>query len=507
MANELPMFQEHPQDVLSALLAWHDNGQRTALIVITETKGGAVRSTGALMAVSETGASAGYVSGGCIDEDVKLQAQAAIRSGKAKALLYGAGSPFTDLPLPCGGAISVLIIPNPDIDTLESMHQQLNDRRSVTVSFSDQGEIKLRQRDTRTYTYTPKLRLRIAGRGADCLALGKLANASGIDVTLQLTADTDIAAAKSAQLTDIQKLDTPTALPKAHDDPWTAFVLMFHDSDWETGLLRQALSGQAFYVGAVGSQITHERRCLALLDAGTPQAEVQRVRGPIGVIPSMRDASMLAISTLAEIVGAYHDTLVTNSAKTAVILLAAGASSRFEAGDKLLAELGGAPVLQRSSKLQSLSDGSNLAVIGPEQPARAELLRKGGWTVFENPNAKTGQASSLKTGLKHVPRDADQILILLADMPLVPDAHINALIAAMQPGIEAVMTESDGTLMPPAIFSKAQIADLMAVEGDMGAKGVFKTLRNTRTVQLDPTKAMDIDAVADLERAQELING
>jgi CTP:molybdopterin cytidylyltransferase MocA len=61
--------------------------------------------------------------------------------------------------------------------------------------------------------------------------------------------------------------------------------------------------------------------------------------------------------------------------------------------------------------------------------------------------------------------------------------------------------------MPPAIFSKAQIADLMAVEGDMGAKGVFKTLRNTRTVQLDPTKAMDIDAVADLERAQELING
>lgn len=507
MASELSMFQEHPKDVLSALLAWHNAEQQTALIVITDTKGGAVRSIGALMAVSATGASAGYVSGGCIDEDVKLQAQIAIKSGKPKALIYGAGSPFTDLPLPCGGAISLLVIPNPDIESLQKVHQNLTDRRSVAVSFSDSGRICLGQDNDHAFIYIPKLRLRIAGRGADCLALSKLAHASGIDVTLQLTSDADIAAADAIGLNKIQKLETPTSIPECYDDPWTAFVLMFHDSDWEIELLQQALSGDAFYIGAVGSQVTHERRSLALLTAGSNQSDVQRVRGPIGVIPSMRDASMLAISTLAEIVGAYHKAVAQNNDRTAVILLAAGASSRFEEGDKLLAELGSGSVLEMSSRQHERSTGPNYAIVDPTQIERAKLLSSNGWTVVENADAMTGQASSLRVGLEHVKGAADQVLILLADMPFVPDAHIKAMMEAMSSGIQAVMTESDGVLMPPAIFHKAHFETLMNVKGDKGAKAVFNSLTHTKTIKLSPSKAMDIDAVADLKRAQELMNG
>ena len=94
---------EHPFHVLQRLRDWQAAGLACALVVITHTEGGAVRAPGALLAVNED-TSFGYISGGCIDADVILQARQAIESGAPKSLRSGAGSPFVDLPLPCGGA-------------------------------------------------------------------------------------------------------------------------------------------------------------------------------------------------------------------------------------------------------------------------------------------------------------------------------------------------------------------------------------------------------------------
>ena len=80
---------------------------------------------------------------------------------------------------------------------------------------------------------------------------------------------------------------------------------MFHDGDWEDNLLMHALTGKAFFVGAVGSRKTQARRKARLIRAGLTEQQVDRLHGPIGLIPSMRDASMLAISTLSQIVSEY----------------------------------------------------------------------------------------------------------------------------------------------------------------------------------------------------------
>ena len=82
---------------------------------------------------------------------------------------------------------------------------------------------------------------------------------------------------------------------------------MFHDHDWEVALLAQALSSEAFYIGAMGSERTHNLRCKALREAGVSEEVIDRVQGPIGLIPSMRDANLLALSTLAEIVKTAQD--------------------------------------------------------------------------------------------------------------------------------------------------------------------------------------------------------
>jgi len=82
---------------------------------------------------------------------------------------------------------------------------------------------------------------------------------------------------------------------------------MFHDHDWEGALLKQALGGEAFYIGAMGSERTHASRKDMLGLRGLAANDIARIRGPIGIIPSMRDANLLALSTLAELVKAAQD--------------------------------------------------------------------------------------------------------------------------------------------------------------------------------------------------------
>lgn len=259
-----------------------------ALICVTDIRGGAMRAKGALMAVMQDGEVAGYISNGCVDADIIYQAKMAIKDGPVRRLKYGEGSPFKDIQLPCGGSIDLLVVPAPDKNMLGEATVKFATRQSAQLTFEDF-----------TWDYAPKLRLRIAGRGAAVRALASQALQSGFDVHLQspeVDMHNDLSVAKFDHLTN------PTIPPPQHDDPWSAVILMFHDHDWETALLSQALAGDAFYIGAMGSERTHKLRIEALKEAGVPAGDIARIKGPIGLIPSMRDANLLALSTLAEIV-------------------------------------------------------------------------------------------------------------------------------------------------------------------------------------------------------------
>jgi xanthine dehydrogenase accessory factor len=98
-----------------------------------------------------------------------------------------------------------------------------------------------------------------------------------------------------------QHLIDPSNPPLTADDARTAFVCLFHDHDWEAALLQQALAGPAFYIGAMGSKRTHHTRCQTLAELGVSPQGIARINGPIGLIGSQRDARLLALSILAEI--------------------------------------------------------------------------------------------------------------------------------------------------------------------------------------------------------------
>ena len=280
----------HPYDVLRFA---YEAGEPCALICVTDIRGGAMRAKGALMAVCQSGDVAGYVSNGCVDADIIYQAKSAMEEGQIRRLKYGEGSPFKDIQLPCGGSIDLLVLPTPNKEMLGQATVKFATRQSAELTFGDF-----------TWTYAPKLRLRIPGRGAAVIALVSQALQSGFEVHLQ---SPEVDMHNDLAVTKFDHLTNPAAPPPQHDDAWSAIILMFHDHDWETALLSQALESEAFYIGAMGSERTHDLRCSALKEAGLSANDISRIKGPIGLIPSMRDANLLALSTLAEIVKSAQD--------------------------------------------------------------------------------------------------------------------------------------------------------------------------------------------------------
>jgi len=305
----------NPTDVINFLHTEYEDEKGCALIVVTGTHGGGVRAPGALAGVSDTGKCAGYISNGCVDADMFAQAVEAINDGKVRTVRYGAGSPYLDIRLPCGGAVDLMIVPNPDPVLIAKFQKQLSDRHSIAFSCSIEGGLvpvepnrKLNgwQDDRFFVRCHPKMRLRIAGRGTEPIALMRTAHALDFDVLLQ-SPDEDRLDAARALGYQAQKLVGIDTAPKSYDDGHTAFVMMFHDHDWEAELLKEALKTNAFYIGALGGRKTHKSRCDVLRKSGVDDSEIARIRGPIGLISSVRNASYLAVSVLAEIINEYEN--------------------------------------------------------------------------------------------------------------------------------------------------------------------------------------------------------
>lgn len=293
-------YAEHASDIIAKGAVLTRAAQPFALITSMAIEGGAAREVGSLALVEGSGAMTGYLSNGCIDRDIQHHAQEALASGQKKLIRYGDGSRFADLKLPCGGALTVLIDPYPDTDAIISADAHFVARQPVTLAF--QGEdLSLR------FTYDPRHRLVLAGRGAIFRSMAQIGHAMGFDVRLISPDTEDLAAIGHLSSAAPIHLTTPNAAPDLDMlDAYCAFVTLFHDHEWEPGLLQSALATPAHFIGSLGSRRTHEQRCQTLAQMGVPQDALPRLRGPIGLVPSLRDAPSIAASALAEIVAAFQ---------------------------------------------------------------------------------------------------------------------------------------------------------------------------------------------------------
>lgn len=291
--------------IFAFLIAAQQRGERTALVTITAVIGSSSRAPGTHMAVSESGAFCGSLSGGCVEAAVVGEAQRVMATGRAEIVRLGAGSPLIDIRLPCGGGLDLLIAPDPDHGALTLAARLLQDREPVALAIGRDGAVVVRDHATGGWQggqfialHHPDLRLFIVGHGAETQALARLAGAHGADVVV-LSPDADI-------VEGALHLRTPAASPHLVCDPFSAVVMLFHDHDWEPALLAQALEQPAFFIGAMGSRIAHARRLQALRALSVGEASLARIVTPVGLIPAARDPDTLALSVLAQVVSVYQ---------------------------------------------------------------------------------------------------------------------------------------------------------------------------------------------------------
>ena len=298
-------------ELLDLLVAGRAENLRGALVTLVAVEGGSARAPGAQMAVLEDGRFAGYLSGGCLETIIASEAMRLIAEGRDDVLRFGAGSPFVDVRLPCGGSIDLHVHVDPDPALLDRARSRLAARQPFAIDFFPaDGRAELvdtapqwrscwhEERFRRVYL--PQTRLLLVGRGLEFETLARLGAAAGYEV-VALAADDAGAARVAAGGPATTRLLSPDTVDEFAIDPWTAVVLLFHDHDWEQPILEAALGEQPFYIGALGSTQTHRRRCERLLADGLDIADVERIRGPIGLFGPTRDAVSLALSVLAEL--------------------------------------------------------------------------------------------------------------------------------------------------------------------------------------------------------------
>ena len=98
------------KEIVDEVERWRGDGQRVAVATVIATRKSAPRPIGAKLAVSESGAMCGSVSGGCVENDVVQQALEVMESGEQRILTYGiTEDEALGVGLPCGGEIDVLL--------------------------------------------------------------------------------------------------------------------------------------------------------------------------------------------------------------------------------------------------------------------------------------------------------------------------------------------------------------------------------------------------------------
>jgi xanthine dehydrogenase accessory factor len=290
--------------------------KRVALVTVRAVTGSSARSPGTHMAVCADGSYAGSFTGGCIEAAIVAEAQKVFAAGAPRTVRYGAGSPYIDIRLPCGGSVDLVFQEVSDPGFGARAVALFAARTAFTLTVSDLGGLSCASSTHQRFgleacpggfavDHIPPLRLALFGHATALPFLRDLALAFQAEV---LVYSPDPAIVESSQATGCQAraLTMPSAMPELEIDRWTAVALFFHDHDWEPPLLAKLASGPAFFVGAMGSHKTHELRCLALRELGLGETAIGRIVSPIGNIPSMRDPETLAVSTLAQVVERYN---------------------------------------------------------------------------------------------------------------------------------------------------------------------------------------------------------
>ena len=189
------------------------------------------------------------------------------------------------------------------------------------------------------------------------------------------------------------------------------------------------------------------------------------------------------------------------------IVLAAGQSNRMGWENKLTKNWRGRPLVAHVVDAARSSSLSDVVVVTGHQAKLVAEQCGGDVTLVHNPDFATGMASSLRVGIAQAQRlGTDAALILLGDMPLVGSSDVDAIVDAYNGSGTAAIVQATGQGNPgnPVLFDHTLFAELLSLEGDMGARNVVKNHADKRLlVEIGDAAARDFDTPAAFGKSEE----
>ncbi|MGA9191604.1 MAG: XdhC family protein [Anaerolineales bacterium] len=346
------------RDIMPSVNAWREKGAQVALATVVETWGSSPRKVGAKMAISGDGDIAGSVSGGCVEGAVVEEALQALKEDRGRLLHFGvADETAWEVGLACGGTIEIFVEPlSPDhydlaaeavkgdrsvctVTVIGGPEAAVGQKASLVLDGSESAippdESDLEEtllaaardalalnRPIRTsiaYAADPDQQLDIftdvtpappvlimVGGVHIAVALGKLAHVLGYRTVV---IDPRRSFGSQARFPEVDQLltDWPDEVMQNMPlTPSTSVAVLTHDPKIDDRALKVALPSRVGYVGALGSRKTQAKRRERLLDAGLSEAELGRLKGPIGLSIGAQTPEEIALSIMAEIVASRH---------------------------------------------------------------------------------------------------------------------------------------------------------------------------------------------------------
>ncbi|MEU6063715.1 XdhC/CoxI family protein [Streptomyces sp. NPDC047082] len=343
------------REILPALNRWYAARTPFGLATVVAVSRSAPRGPGAAMAVGPDDEVVGSVSGGCVEGAVYELAQEVVASGEARLETFG----YSDedafaVGLTCGGEITLLVRPvTPESDpgfgavaasvaagepvtvamvvdgpaprgaTLAVWPETVTGTLGATgldvaVTADARGELALGATGLRHYgahgerreddvtvflhSFAPPPRMLVFGAIDYAAAVARIGDFLGYRVTVCDARPVFATPKRFPQGVEVV-VDWPHRyLSGTETDERTVICVLTHDPKFDVPLLEEALRRPAAYIGAMGSRRTHDERHERLVDAGLTEAELARLRSPVGLDLGARTPEEVAVSVAAEIV-------------------------------------------------------------------------------------------------------------------------------------------------------------------------------------------------------------
>ena len=320
--------------VLRSLRNWRLAGQRALLATVVRTWGSSPRPIGSIMALCETGAVVGSVSGGCIEDDLIYRFTQAYASAQTagEAAVIPSGAPHRvkygitadeahRFGLPCGGTRELLLEFDPDAKQLDQLVLSLEQGKLMQRStLLADGSVNMQVSDSPTElsidevqlvnTFGPEYRMLLIGAGQLTEYLATMALFNGFAVTVCDPRE-EYRGAWSVPNVTITSEMPDDVVQSFRADRRSCVIALTHDPKLDDLALLEALDTDAFYVGAIGSRRNNEARHVRMIEhLDKSEEELKRLRGPIGIYIGSKTPAEIAVSIMAEVLAVKNGVLL-----------------------------------------------------------------------------------------------------------------------------------------------------------------------------------------------------